>query len=144
MRTAEITEAVLKKMNQYKFVRINYPGGDMVGHTADMEATIKALEAIDVSLAQIYAKVKELNGALVVVADHGNAEEIRGADDEPKTAHTTNLVPCIFCDDTLNNDKYRLSGIEKPGLANLAATITVMLGQNDYPVTWEKPLLTVI
>ncbi len=144
MRTAEITEAVLKKMNQYKFVRINYPGGDMVGHTADMEATIKALEAIDVSLAQIYAKVKELNGALVVVADHGNAEEIRGADDEPKTAHTTNLVPCIFCDDTLNNDKYRLSDIEKLGLANLAATIAVMLGQNDYPVTWEKPLLTVV
>jgi len=144
MRSAEITDAVIKRMPEFKFVRLNFPGGDMVGHTADMEATIVAMEAIDLSLARIAAKVDELGGALIIVADHGNAEELLDADGAKKTSHTTNKVPCIIYDNTANRGKYQLAQVSEPGLANLAATIATMLGQSDYPAVWAAPLIKVV
>ena len=143
MRSAEITDAVLSQMENYKFIRLNYPGGDMVGHTADMEATIVAMESIDLSLSRIAAKVDELGGVLIIVADHGNAEELMDANGEAKTSHTTNRVPCIIYDNTNNRMRYQLTNIDNPGLSNLAATISVLLGQNDYPEGWNKPLISV-
>ena len=143
MRSAEITDAVLSQMENYKFIRVNYPGGDMVGHTADMEATIVAMESIDLSLSRIAAKVDELGGVLIIVADHGNAEELMDANGEAKTSHTTNRVPCIIYDNTNNRMKYQLTNIDNPGLSNLAATISVLLGQNDYPEGWNKSLISV-
>ena len=145
MRSAEITDVIIEKMPDYKFLRINFPGGDMVGHTADMDATIIAMESIDLSLSRIAKKVDELGGCLIVVADHGNAEEIVDEKGEKKTAHTTNRVPCIIYDNTINRDKYRVNGsVKRPGLANLAATIAILLGQNDYPKDWEQPLIFVL
>ena len=141
MRSAEITDKVLENLEKYKFVRINYPGGDMVGHTADMEATIVAMEAIDISLKRIYDRVAELGGCLVVVADHGNAEELLDNNGQPKTSHTTNKVPCIICDDTRNRYHYHLAGIDNPGLANIAATMAMLCGQNDLPQGWSRSLI---
>ena len=143
MRCAEITDAVVNNLDKYKFIRVNYPGGDMVGHTADMEATIIAMEAIDLSLARIAAKVDELGGALVIVADHGNSEELLDANGKKKTSHTNNKVPCIFYDNTVNAAKYQLVDVTNLGLANVAATMAVMLGQNDYPETWDTSLIEV-
>ena len=144
MRSAEIADAVIREMPNYKFVRLNFPGGDMVGHTADMEATVVAMEAIDISLARIYEKVRELGGCMIVVADHGNAEELVDAvTGESKTAHTTNRVPCIICDDTVNRVKYQLASVAEPGLANLAATIATLMGRDDYPKSWREPLIVV-
>lgn len=144
MRTAEITDAVLKNMDKYKFIRLNFPGGDMVGHTADMEATIVAMESIDLSLARIMQKVRELGGCMIVVADHGNAEELVDENGRPKTSHTVNRVPCIICDDTENRNKYELAGVENAGLSNLAATIALLLGHDDYPEEWDVPLIRVV
>ena len=141
MKSAEITDEVLKRMDDYKFVRINYPGGDMVGHTANMEATIVAMEAIDLALARLAKRVDELGGCLVIVADHGNAEELLDANGQPKTSHTTNKVPCIIYDNTENRGRYRLAPVVEPGLSNLAATMAVLLGQNDYPSAWDEPLI---
>ena len=141
MKCAEITDEVVKRMKDYKFVRVNFPGGDMVGHTADMEATIIAMESIDLSLARIAAEVDKLGGVLVVVADHGNAEELIDEKGEKKTAHTTNKVPCLFYDNTVNRGKYQFSGVSDPGLKNIAATMAVLLGQNDYPDLWSEPLI---
>jgi len=142
MRCAEITDKAISEMGKYDFVRLNFPGGDMVGHTADMEATIVAMEAIDLSLLRLAAKVDELGGVLIIVADHGNAEELLDTDGRPKTAHTTNQVPCIIYDNTDNRKKYALSRVANPGLANLAATIAMLLGQNDYPKSWAPSLIT--
>lgn len=141
MRSAEITDKVLSEMTNYKFVRLNYPGGDMVGHTANIEATIVAMEAIDLSLRRIAEKVDELGGCLIVTADHGNAEELIDEQGQPKTSHTTNKVPFILYDNTPNRDHYILSDIARPGLVNLAATIALLIGQNDYPSEWGKPLI---
>lgn len=144
MRTAEITDAMLENMDKYKFVRLNFPGGDMIGHTADMEATIVAMESIDLSLARIMKKVRELGGCMIVVSDHGNAEELVDENGRPKTSHTVNKVPCIICDDTENRNKYELTGVENAGLSNLAATIALFLGYDDYPKEWDAPLIRVI
>ncbi len=144
MKSAEITDKVLENLENYKFIRINYPGGDMVGHTADMDATIIAMESIDLQLARIAKEVDRLGGILVIAADHGNAEELLDENGASKTAHTTNRVPCIFYDNTKNRERYKPSGVEKPGLANLAATIAVLLGQNDYPDAWQKSLISVL
>lgn len=144
MRCAEITDKVIDNIKKYKFIRINYPGGDMVGHTAEMEATIVAMEAIDLSLMRIAEAVDKLGGVLIVTADHGNAEELIDNSGEKKTAHTTNRVPCIIYDNSKNKDAYQLAKIENPGLSNLASTIAIMLGQNDYPKNWDKPLINMV
>lgn len=144
MRSAEITDKVIKEADKYKFIRINYPGGDMVGHTADMEATIVAMEAIDIALGRIARKVDELGGVLIVVADHGNAEELLDKNGAKKTAHTTNQIPFIIYDNTENRNKYKIADVKKPGLSNVAATLAVMLGQDDYPEEWDAPLISVL
>lgn len=143
MRAAEVTDKVLENLEKYKFIRINYPGGDMVGHTADMGATIVALEAIDISLKRIYDRVVELGGCLIIVADHGNAEELLDEDGKPKTSHTLNRVPCIICDNTRNRFHYRLANIREPGLKNLAATIAMLCGQDDLPRDWSPSLIEI-
>lgn len=143
MKSAEITDEVINNLDKYKFIRINYPGGDMVGHTANMEATIVAMESIDLSLARIAAELDKLGGAMIIVADHGNAEELLDEKGKQKTSHTTNPVPCIIYDSTKNRDKYQLVSIRNPGLANLAATITTMLGE-DYPSSWQRSLIAVL
>ncbi len=98
MKSAEITDAVLEVMEKFKFIRINYPGGDMVGHFAELEPTIiVAMEALDIQLARLAKKVDELGGMMIITADHGNAEELIDKHGIPRTSsHTTNLVPCIF------------------------------------------------
>lgn len=141
LRCAEITDKVIENLANYQFIRLNFPGGDMVGHTADLEATIIAMEAIDLSLARLAAAVDELGGALIIVADHGNAEELLDAGGHKKTSHTTNKVPCIIYDNTKNRAHYRLAPLASPGLANLAATIAVLLGQKVYPRSWRRPLI---
>ena len=133
MKSAEITDKLLAAIEsqQYDFLRINYPGGDMVGHFGDLEATITAMESIDISLKRIVEAVNNLGGITIITADHGNAEELLNADGTPKTAHTTNRVPCIFVDNTENAEKYRLTE-DDCGLANLASTVAMLLGENPH------------
>ena len=102
------------------------------------------MKAIDLSLMRIAEKLDELNGCLIIVADHGNAEELLDEKGAKKTAHTINKVPCIFYDNTKNRNHYKLSEMAEPGLKNLASTIAILLGQDDYPESWSEPLITVI
>lgn len=141
MKSAEITDAVLEVMDKFKFIRINYPGGDMVGHFAELEPTIVAMEAIDLQLARLAKKVDELGGMMIITADHGNAEELVDGHGTPRTSHTTNPVPCILYDNTKNAKSYRRAKMNDPGLTNIAATISTLLGLPDYPATWRKPLI---
>lgn len=142
MKAAEITDAVLEHLNQYQFIRINYPGGDMVGHFAEVEPTITAMEAIDLSLARIAKKVDELGGMMIITADHGNAEELLDAGGQPKTSHSTNKVPCIFYDNTPNRDKYVANtDLADPGLSNVAASIATLFGLSELPAAWRSTLI---
>lgn len=142
MKAAEITDKLVAAIEseKYQFLRINYPGGDMVGHFGEVEPTITAMEAIDISLKRIIEAVNKLGGVTIITADHGNAEELM-EDGKPKTSHTTNKVPCIFVDDTENAKSYKLADGDF-GLANLASTITMLLDKepaaNWLPSIIEK------
>lgn len=144
MRSAEITDEAVRRMRDFRFVRLNYPGGDMVGHTANIDATIVAMEAIDLSLKRLADEVDKLHGVLLIVADHGNAEELFDANGASKTSHTTNKVPFIIYDNTENRGKYQLNDLAEPGLSNVAATVATMLGFDDFPAEWDAPLISVL
>lgn len=141
MKAAETTDALLNEIENYKFIRINYAGGDMVGHFGDMEATITAMEAIDIQLGRLAKKLDEIGGMMIITADHGNAEELLDENGEPKTSHSTNLVPCIFYDNTENAGRYDLNRVSDAGLSNIAPTIANLLGFSELPASWRESLI---
>lgn len=98
MSAGEVTEKFLEAIDHgYDLIVVNFANPDMVGHTGDLQAAMKACEAVDAGLGQVVAKLEETGGALLVIADHGNCETM--VDPEtggPHTAHTTNLVPVIL------------------------------------------------
>lgn len=142
MKAAETCDVLLERMADFDFVRVNFAGGDMVGHTGGMEETIAAMEAIDIQLSRLAKKVDELGGMMIITADHGNAEELMADDGSVKTSHTTNLVPCVFYDNTASRDDYVLKPLPDAGLSNIAATIAVLLGHEDYPEEWRGALIS--
>ncbi|MBO7699311.1 2,3-bisphosphoglycerate-independent phosphoglycerate mutase [Candidatus Saccharibacteria bacterium] len=141
MKSAETADAVIENLKNYRFVRINFPGGDMVGHFAEMEPTIAAIEAIDIALARIAREVDKLGGVLVITADHGNAEELVDKKGNAKTAHSTNPVPFIIYDNTENATRYVFDKIKDAGISNVAPTLANMLGIDDLPKNWRAPLI---
>jgi 2,3-bisphosphoglycerate-independent phosphoglycerate mutase len=111
--------------NQYDAIVINFANPDMVGHTGILEAAIKAAEAVDTCVGKILAKVKQLGGAAIITADHGNFEKmIDGTPDKPHTAHTVGDVPLIVFDEKYKGKKLRSGGI----LADIAPTLLDMMG----------------
>src|SRR6185312_15533302 len=105
MSAAGIADAVVKAINDTAFdiVIVNFANADMVGHSGRLEPTVKAVETVDRELGRIYREVKQKGGALLVTADHGNAElMIDPATGGPHTAHTTNPVPFILVTDAPN------------------------------------------
>lgn len=100
MSIVEVTDALLKELSEthYDLIVLNFANCDMVGHTGKLEAAIKAVEAVDENLGRIYQKIKELNGIMLVTADHGNCELMLDENDNIITSHTTNKVPFIICD----------------------------------------------
>lgn len=97
MSAYQITELLLNQLDQkrHDFAAVNFANGDMLGHTGDFNAAIKALKTIDNCIGQIYQKIVRLNGAMVITADHGNVEEmINLGTGEIDKEHSTNPVPC--------------------------------------------------
>ncbi len=130
------TEKLLEALdnNDYGLVVLNFANCDMVGHTGIFEAAVKAVETVDACVGKIADKVLALGGALIITADHGNADEMENPDGSPMTAHTTNLVPVIAvgCSQQL-----RTGG----ALCDLAPTLLALL---DIPQPAEmtgRPLL---
>lgn len=153
MKCAEITDAVIEHLRggRARHIRLNYANGDMVGHTGKLEAAIIAVEALDLQLARLLPVVEKLGGALLVTADHGNADEMfeRDAkskklkrDDQgrprAKTSHTLNPVPLYVY--APGHQVEIDTRIERPGLANLAATLLQLLGY-ERPEAFEPGLL---
>jgi 2,3-bisphosphoglycerate-independent phosphoglycerate mutase len=98
MAATEITKKVLDGLNlKYSFILANYANPDMVGHTGNLKATIKACETIDLELEKIIKKLKVSNGIMLIISDHGNCEKMINSETrQPHTAHTLNLVPAIL------------------------------------------------
>ena len=157
MKCAEITDKLIEclESGKYKYLRVNFPNGDMVGHTGSFLATQVSVEALDLQLARILAVVDKLHGAALITADHGNADEMYELDKKTgapktnkdgsfkaKTSHTLNPVPCYIYDN-YSADKYEIKADEgKFGLSNVAATMVNLLGF-DAPAAWDESIIKV-
>ncbi len=155
MKCAEITDTLIEclKSGKYKYLRVNFPNGDMVGHTGSFLATECSMEALDLQLARILKVVDELEGAAVITADHGNADEMYELDKKTgapkankdgsfkaKTSHTLNPVPCIIYDN-FTKDGYKVKlGREDLGLSSVAATVVNLLGF-EAPSMWDESMI---
>ncbi len=154
MKSAEITDKLVELIseNKYPFMRVNFPNGDMVGHTGVFESAVIGVESVDIALKRILPAIDAVGGMAIITADHGNAEEMfeLAKDGSPKadkdgrikakTSHTLNPVPCIFYDNTENKDKYEVVNSDSYGLANIAATIADLLGV-EKPDCWESSMI---
>jgi 2,3-bisphosphoglycerate-independent phosphoglycerate mutase len=144
MKAAEITDATVAavRSGRYKFIRLNYANGDMVGHTGNAPAIRIAVEAVDLGLQRLLPAVRAAGGVLVVTADHGNADKMfteKKGKREPMVAHTLNPVPFVVKDFSGMNG-FRLAGTAAPGLSNVAATLLVLLGF-EKPSQYDPALL---
>ena len=127
MSAAGIADAVVKAINDTAFdiVIVNFANADMVGHSGKLEPTVKAVETVDRELGRIYREVKQRGGALLITADHGNAElMIDPVTGGPHTAHTTNPVPFILVTDAPNGTVSLRSG---GSLRDISPTILGLL-----------------
>ena len=102
MSAYQVSDELLNELGNYDLIILNFANGDMVGHTGVLEAAIKAVESVDVCLGKIYDKVKELDGVMIITADHGNCEEMLDEDNNVLTAHTTNPVPFIVTKENIS------------------------------------------
>src|ERR1044071_5941048 len=96
MSAFEVTEELLKRIDKFELIILNFANPDMVGHTGVVAAGIKAVETVDECCRRIIEKLLALGGKAIVTADHGNCEQMRNSDGSPNTAHTTNLVHLIY------------------------------------------------
>jgi 2,3-bisphosphoglycerate-independent phosphoglycerate mutase len=136
MKAREITEqtiALLRK-GMYRFGRINFPNGDMVGHTGNMKATIEAVEEVDRCLGPLLSAIRDLEGIAIVTADHGNADEMididKNGNRQARTAHSLNRVPFAIFDPKYQGE-YEMARLERAGLSNVAATLLNLLGYDN-------------
>lgn len=124
MSAKEITDALLSELDKdlYDLIILNFANGDMLGHTGNLEATIKGIETVDTCLGKLHQKIEEKNGTLVVTADHGNCEIMLDEKQNKITSHTTSLVPFIVTQKeiTLKDGK----------LADIAPTILSFMNLN--------------
>jgi 2,3-bisphosphoglycerate-independent phosphoglycerate mutase len=144
MKAADITDRLIAEMRsgRHRFARVNYANGDMVGHTGAFDATVIAVETVDLQLARLAKVVDELQGILVITADHGNADEMYQRDKtghvlrdqktgQPvvKTSHSLSPVPFII-HDPMRADRYELDPerVKAAGIANVTATCLELLG----------------
>lgn len=121
MSVYEVTDNFLKEVGNYDVTIMNLANGDMVGHTGVYEAAVEAVEDMDKCLAKIYKRtVEELDGILLIIADHGNCDMMWDSEHKPVTSHTTNPVPCIITKKgiELNDGK----------LADVAPTMLELIG----------------
>ena len=157
MKCAEITDALIECLNsgKYRYLRVNFPNGDMVGHTGSLAATRCSMEALDLQLGRILPVVDALGGVALITADHGNADEMYEMDKKSgqpkadkngnyksKTSHTLNPVPCIIYDNTDAKNHYTVKENGSYGLSNVAATTVNLLGYKA-PEMWDASILEV-
>ncbi|MFA7118037.1 MAG: 2,3-bisphosphoglycerate-independent phosphoglycerate mutase [Sphaerochaetaceae bacterium] len=148
MKCAEIADRVISevKSGNWNFIKMNFPNGDMVGHTGVFEAVVCSMEALDLQIGRIKEAVEAAGGILLITADHGNADDMyehskdgsvsKKANGEPKakTSHSLNPVPCILFDPQYKNEysKELNTGL---GISSIAATCMTLLGfvpPSDY------------
>ncbi|MBW2561951.1 MAG: 2,3-bisphosphoglycerate-independent phosphoglycerate mutase [Deltaproteobacteria bacterium] len=155
MKAEEIASRAIEALQSgtYRFLRLNFPNGDMVGHTGSLPATVEAVKAVDRAVGRIIEAADVLGATVIITADHGNCEQMIAVDEKtgkaimgpggeykPQTSHTLNPVPFIIHGP--DTGRYEPADIEEPGLANIASTILLLLGY-ERPDDYLEPLIKV-
>lgn len=154
MKCAEITDRVISEIEKGKwdFIKLNYPNGDMVGHTGVYEAVVCSMEAMDLQLGRLKNAVEKAGGVMIITADHGNADDMyehgkdgsvktkENGEPKAKTSHSLNPVPCIIYDPEYNGE-YSLELNEGLGISSIPATIMNFLGY-DKPEIYDPSIIT--
>lgn len=146
MKAAEITDAVIHAVREgkHKFIRLNYPNGDMVGHTGVPIAVRISVEAVDLGLKRLLPVIEAAKGVALITADHGNADQLfteKNGVRTPHTAHTLNPVPFIIKDYSGAN-AVSMAKLDTPGLGNVAATCLNFLGYQK-PDGYDESLVKI-
>ncbi len=138
MSAPAVTREVLAQIagGRYDVIVLNFANMDMVGHTGVLPAAIKACETVDACVGKIVDAVRSAGGAVLLTADHGNAELMANADGSVHTAHTLNPVPFILID-----DQRRTAGLRPGCLADIAPTLLSILGIDRPPEMTGNSLL---
>ncbi|MBQ2099443.1 MAG: phosphoglycerate mutase (2,3-diphosphoglycerate-independent), partial [Lachnospiraceae bacterium] len=142
MKATEIADKVIEAIQskKYGFIRCNFPNGDMVGHTGNLDATEIAVESVDLELARIKKVCDAENCILIVTADHGNSDQMleknKKGKIEVRTAHSLNPVPFIIYD---KDERHEMKE-GKFGLANVAPTVAGLMGIEPF-ASWEESML---
>ncbi len=124
MSAFDIRDAIVPEIKKKSadFICLNFANPDMVGHTGDFAAAVKACETVDQCAKAVIAAAMENGYSTIVIADHGNADVMLNEDGSPNTAHTTNLVPCILVDDSYDKP------LKDGKLGDIAPTVLEMMG----------------
>lgn len=153
MSIVPLTERVVKEVlaHTYEFIAVNFANPDMVGHTGNEEATVRACEAVDKCVGQMAEAILAVGGALIITADHGNAEEVKNlVTNEMDKEHSTNPVPCVIVAASLEGQRAAtgdvvggdLSFTPPSGmLADIAPTVCALLGIAPSPDMTGKSLV---
>jgi 2,3-bisphosphoglycerate-independent phosphoglycerate mutase len=154
MKCADMADRVIEAVGsgKYDFIRLNFPNGDMVGHTGVYQAVICSMEAMDLQIGRIARAAREAGAVLVITADHGNSDDmfehdkktgavIRKADGSPKakTSHSLNPVPCIIVDPDFQGE-YGPELREDLGISSIAATCMELMGYLP-PEDYDKSVI---
>ncbi len=154
MKCAEIADYVLDAIGsgKYSFIRLNFPNGDMVGHTGVFQAVVCGLEGMDLQIGRIKEAVEKAGGILILTADHGNSDDMfehdrktgkvtLDANGEPKvkTSHSLNPVPCVIYDPEYKGE-YKTALRSGLGISSLAATCIELLGY-EPPADYDSSVL---
>ncbi|VAW16842.1 2,3-bisphosphoglycerate-independent phosphoglycerate mutase [hydrothermal vent metagenome] len=136
MSAYDIRDAIIPELEkgEVDFICLNFANPDMVGHTGDMKAAIKACEVVDSCAKDVVSAALQNNYATIVIADHGNCETMVNPDGSPNTAHTTNPVPLILVDNDIKEIK---DGV----LGDIAPTILKLMGIQQPQLMTQKPLV---
>lgn len=136
MSAFEIKDKILPELEKESadFICLNFANPDMVGHTGDFDAAIKACETVDTCAKAVAEKAYDHGYSVIIIADHGNSEVMKNPDGSPNTAHTTNPVPLILMD---KDEKSIKSG----KLGNIAPTVLKLMGISQPDLMTEDPLI---
>jgi 2,3-bisphosphoglycerate-independent phosphoglycerate mutase len=137
MKAVEITDKTISMLEtgNFRFGRLNFANGDMVGHTGIVDAAVTAVQTVDKCVKRLLEIVEKMGGIAVITADHGNSDimyEEKGGEKVPRTAHTLNPVPFRIYDPSYGGE-YRIRELDKRGLSNVAGTLLNLMGYENVP-----------
>ncbi|HPZ15955.1 MAG TPA: 2,3-bisphosphoglycerate-independent phosphoglycerate mutase [Sphaerochaeta sp.] len=155
MKCAEIADRVIAEVEsgEWDLIKLNFPNGDMVGHTGVFQAVVCSMEGMDLQIGRIAKAVKQAGGVMIISADHGNADDMfehakdgsllckENGEVRAKTSHSLNPVPCIIVDYGYNGE-YSQTLNEGLGISSLAATVMNFL-DFEAPADYDKSVITV-